>query len=998
MRGPTTLADTPLRISYSPISSKISAPVITSIYQDQSQALWIGTQTGLYRFIGKSSKFFSSSSNQNAGIPNADIRDIFETSNGELFIVTNGSGLLQWNKEDELFYTPDFYTKSRSQFLSKGFTDSKGQIWLYGNSGLTVFDAMTKEPIQWLSESEEIAELEGNLEFRSDGNSNVILTDGRSVLSVDTDSRVIQKIAVSLGTEKITSIFVRKTAELVIGTDSGNIYLLDKKTGRAEKRLQLSTTEKPSITGIFAFDSLFLFGTNKGLYVLNSELEVLGRYVSEKTALPHNHITVFSRVRSNVLVGTYQGLAHIGAENFQTFNNRNSGVYDDVMAFAEDSQRNVWVGTYAGLYRLNDNLGKHELFEVQGSIELPDSRVMTMETDKQFLWIGTWDKGIVLLDTRTLELETVQFADLQKGSITKIYKDHVDSIWVASYDRGLWRIRSGSIKHFPELVKYPITDITSEVGQPLLVVSERTIYKMDEETTRFKPLEIEFPKRIGTPTFFTAKIIGSHSILVGTKDHGILVLEKDEHSEEYNSSSFGGTQGITKASVYSIMKDSDGHYWSSTNNGLYKLGMNGAIVQRYDKTHGLQGDDFNFGAYYSTVDDIFYFGGTKGYTRFDPLSVEANMSAPAIVLSGLTITNSLNLNSYQLSTLDLINIPSTSEVSFEISVLDYSNPGENLFSHKLQGLDQDWIDDGTNNKITYNKIPPGEYTFLAKGANAAGVWNEEGVSLRIRVLPPWYLTYWAYAFYATSAMLLLWLGMRAHRTKVLKEEAERRAEETMLIADSVMDELQETQELQDQIAESASKHNMEMIGVIGELSTLGDSARRESVLDSHLSAMRLLETCYYFENGALAANMHDYLNGLIDLLLPDATVDPATISSINLVSKSLISARVALPLSLILYELIDNVFQHAFEPDSAANFVQVSLEIAPSSTDAPDTVEVSIQDDGIGLPVGFDIGTARSRGFSVVNSLCRRLSATVSVSQGHGTHIRLSVPLPHGHA
>jgi len=60
----------------------------------------------------------------------------------------------------------------------------------------------------------------------------------------------------------------------------------------------------------------------------------------------------------------------------------------------------------------------------------------------------------------------------------------------------------------------------------------------------------------------------------------------------------------------------------------------------------------------------------------------------------------------------------------------------------MEGFDKDWIQSGTGRVATYTNLDPGTYTFTVKGSNSDGVWNEEGKSIQLIILPPWYMTWW----------------------------------------------------------------------------------------------------------------------------------------------------------------------------------------------------------------------------------------------------------------
>ena len=73
---------------------------------------------------------------------------------------------------------------------------------------------------------------------------------------------------------------------------------------------------------------------------------------------------------------------------------------------------------------------------------------------------------------------------------------------------------------------------------------------------------------------------------------------------------------------------------------------------------------------------------------------------------------------------------------------------KNLYAYKLSGVNDDWVyTDATRRYATYTKLDPGEYIFQVKGTNNDRIWNDKGTSLKIVILPPWYRSKIAYAFY-----------------------------------------------------------------------------------------------------------------------------------------------------------------------------------------------------------------------------------------------------------
>jgi signal transduction histidine kinase len=74
--------------------------------------------------------------------------------------------------------------------------------------------------------------------------------------------------------------------------------------------------------------------------------------------------------------------------------------------------------------------------------------------------------------------------------------------------------------------------------------------------------------------------------------------------------------------------------------------------------------------------------------------------------------------------------------------LSFIKPEQIRFRYRLEGLDENWTEAGERRAAFYPYLPPGRYRFRVIAANSDNVWNEQGASLEIVVLPPFYRTWW----------------------------------------------------------------------------------------------------------------------------------------------------------------------------------------------------------------------------------------------------------------
>ena len=106
-------------------------------------------------------------------------------------------------------------------------------------------------------------------------------------------------------------------------------------------------------------------------------------------------------------------------------------------------------------------------------------------------------------------------------------------------------------------------------------------------------------------------------------------------------------------------------------------------------------------------------------------------------------------------------------ISFEFAALDYNNPEKIQYAYMMEGFDKDWIYSGNQRFATYTNLDAGDYKFRVKSTNSDGVWNEEGTTIKVTILPPWWQTWWAYIIYALSFISILYF-MRQFELKRVK--------------------------------------------------------------------------------------------------------------------------------------------------------------------------------------------------------------------------------------
>lgn len=182
------------------------------------------------------------------------------------------------------------------------------------------------------------------------------------------------------------------------------------------------------------------------------------------------------------------------------------------------------------------------------------------------------------------------------------------------------------------------------------------------------------------------------------------------------------------------------------------------------------------------------------------------------------------------------------------------------------------------------------------------------------------------------------------------------------------------------------KNNLQIVSSLLSLQapTLKDPRAIDLFRDSQnrIRSMSLVhENLYQLENLA-KVDFKEYLRNVTADLVRMYNV-PGVAASIDADDVHL-EIDTAVPVGLIVNELLSNALKHAFKGKSGGR-VDVSLRRSEDSV-----VELSIADDGVGLPEGFDPQKVDSMGMHLIDGLARQIEGKLSLEHGHGSRFVLT--------
>ncbi len=374
--------------------------------------------------------------------------------------------------------------------------------------------------------------------------------------------------------------------------------------------------------------------------------------------------------------------------------------------------------------------------------------------------------------------------------------------------------------------------------------------------------------------------------------------------------------GLPTNYIASILPgDNDGELWIATRSGISKMVVSKSTDQvtfvNYDLEDGLGGTDFVALVAVKSSNGKYYFGGEHGLNEFSPINV--NQTPPNLIFSDLKISNRsvlimgadspLESSLYDLEELSLSH--TQNDLSFEYAALHYVKPGKNQYAHMLKGYDQNWIYDNKR-FATYTNLDPGEYVFMIKGSNRDGVWNEKGKSIKITILPPWWLTTWAYVGYGFLFFGFVFVVDRVQRKRLLTKEKEK---QKLLEAEHRI----EAAELQAKATEAERK----VLQVEYEMKKKELEEARElqlSMLPKELPNLPHLDIAVYMKTATeVGGDYYDFsvaLDGTLTVVIGDATGHGMRAGTMVTATKSLFSSHASNPDILFTFQEITRCIKH----------------------------------------------------------------------------------------
>ncbi len=799
----------------------LSQNSVFAIAQDGRGFMWFGTRDGLNKYDGYRMIVFRHQEDEPNSIISDDVRALYYDKKDAMLWICTIDGLSKYREQEEDFVN---YPRQQHSATNMGdmrcvFRDKNDRLWAGSDQGLYQYVAEQDSFIKVWPKAKDAAassrkdvkviyeDLQHNLWIgSSEGLFQAVETNGEFELK-----RMLgPESPTPLADQHIKTINEDREGKLWIGTLTQGMHCWDRENHQlqhfqhqANDPFSLSHNNIRSVAT--SPDGDIWVGTFVGLNRFNADTQQFQRFLNKEAnvaSLSNSSIrSVFFDKRGSLWVGTYYGGVEYWdkeSNRFQNYHRQAVGScisHNVVSSFVEDEKGNLWIGTEGGGLNYFDR--KNEVFT---SFQVADkgnhisgNNVKTLLKDGNTLWIGTYAQGLNLLDLSTyrfthVKADPTSATSLSSNNIYSLLKeDHV--LWIATYGGGLNRMNllDNSVEHFQH-----------DPHDPSSLCDNRTrvLFKSDdgqiwlgtdgglEKIIRNKEGKIRMEHFLPGIKVFSLQKYSEGTILLGSYSHGLFKIDLQGNILQ----NYTEADGLPGHTIFGILEDHSRKIWVSTNNGLARLDRSGNRFSTYNYSDGLRNLEFNFNAYAKTSKGEFLFGGTHGFTLFHPKDIKINTYVPPVVFTELKSFNQpVRVNDEKQLLKQAINLTDKltfayNQANFTLSfaALDYFNPTNNRYSYMLQGLDQDWKYTQGQTEVNYTIQRPGTYTFRLKGANSDGIWNSQERQLKIQVLPPPWQSWWAYLLYAMLAIgvflaILRFIRLR-HRFQLEKLEKQQQEE------------------------------------------------------------------------------------------------------------------------------------------------------------------------------------------------------------------------------
>ena len=983
--------------------------------------MWFGTASGLDRYDGYTFKVFKHDGNNKNSVSDDYINKIFEGPDKKLWILTR-SGYCFYDPETEQF-NRDMPSLLRSlklpayPYVSKIVRSGSADFWfLIPDSGIYRYNAISKQTKHYNHHVNSIPSLySGSItDITTDAKDNIWIVYSKGVVEMFD----VKRSKISYHTDVFSKATNNKDGYYSLTVDRDNdlwFYTLYAESGifyyrpstgalrHIDKESAGAKLNAKVINNIIQTDDglIWIATDHGGINILDKKtfkIAYLLNREDDPTSLKQNSVALYKDNLGIIWAGTFKKGVSYYHKNIIRFplyrhfaSDPGSLSFNDVYKFIEDKHGNLWIGTNGGgLIYFNRKTGRFTQYKHDpGNVNsLSNDIILDLCVDQdQKLWIGTYFGGLDSFDGTTFthykhdDKLTTSIAD---DRVWSILEDSSHRLWIGTFAGGLEIFdRSKKIFYHP----FKQRDIRSPMITAMFEDKRGNIW-----TGGYLGVDVILKNGKGVTHYISNgsdanNLVDNNVNSINEDSRGLMWIATSGGLSVFNPktnifTSLTKKNGLPANSVSKTLEDTKGTMWVSTSNGLSHITLtpkgNGFNFHfaNFDETDGLQGREFNMNSALKTRRGELIFGGVDGFNIFDPANLEFNTNKPQLIFTDFqlfnksvsaneAINNHVVLSKAMSLTQNIILNHSENVFSIEFAALDFFNPGKIKYQYTLEGFDKGWVNaDNRTRKANYTNLDGGNYVFRVRASNSEGVWNPNYISLRIKVLPPFWKSTLAYVIYLVVCLgILLLIRQRGIRKIKRQFEAEKEKQEAKLIIEQERQEVKRMQELDQLKTKFLTNVSHEfrtplslIMAPVDKMLTRADQEQKQQLSMIRKNARRLLnlvnQLLDFRKMEVQELKLHSKPGDIVKFIseISMSFTDIAEEKDIAFVFDATVDLLFTSfdhdKIERILFNLISNAFKFT----QAGGQVSVLLNMDKQS-DSDAVLEIKVIDTGIGIPV-----------------------------------------------
>jgi signal transduction histidine kinase/ligand-binding sensor domain-containing protein len=714
----------------------LSCVYVRTLFVDRAGTLWVGCDRFLDRFDPATETFrhyriYAEISNE---LP-ATIDRIREDHEGALWLAT-AKGLYRFDpssgRTTRYSHNPDDPSSIAANRINVAAEDREGRLWVASAYGLDQLDSATGKVVRrapFHAEVRQFHEDEFGIFWMIGGDSPCALASW----NLQTDKLKCHTINYSL-----KGIPLKAVISEVVETRNGTMWF-------------------SSTAGLLKFDRTH----SKVIRYHNNPID---RESLESDSL----IFLYQDHEGNIWTCFQAAEPNFFSEEPPPFQNftyqRGSLVNPLVTSIYEDKNGILWIGSMGGLNRIDRRTGTNIVPAGSG---VGNEILSILEDRNGVLFCGTFHQGLQEINRNTGKVSPYPrgLPPHFTNPIMQLIYDRGGNLWAAMYG-GVGRLDPAAgrfVMYTPEnqnTIQYQ--KIAEDREGFLWLGAQSGLHRFDPRTGQFtiyqhKP---DDPESLSDNRVNSVHFDRQGTLWAGTQD-GLSKLNRQTGT----FTNYYEKDGLAGDVVSCIQEDRNGVLWMGTNKGLSGFDLHSQRFRNFSAADGLPGQDLTgWGTCNQSPSGEMFFGGFSGATAFYPDKLVNSSFVPRTVLTDFRLSgNAVRIGAgsvlkQSITRTDSITLSQQQNIfSIEFSALSFFNAETNRYRYKLDGLDKDWHQVGSDERVAnYTTLPAATYTFEVEGATSRGPWSQPGAMLRIEILPAWYQTLWFRSICLIAFLLLLW--------------------------------------------------------------------------------------------------------------------------------------------------------------------------------------------------------------------------------------------------